>query len=175
MYFVGNELRDLDIKVGNTLAITGSTIDTSSFALCASYAGPSTDGAIETVPCDSSVKGSALVIEKTDSTFQLTLCEVQVYTRIGIIFISHKKSDIIFHIVKNVAFHDIPIEYIFTDVKPLYSPCYWNHDCEVTNSECTILEQGLTAYNFTCQCKFLYMDVDGECLAGTTTIFILYY
>ena len=80
---VGEELSNLDVKVGDVLSITGTTIDTTLFSMCASYLGPSTDGATERLDCVSSVIGSVLAIQKTITTSQLTLCEVEVYTEIG--------------------------------------------------------------------------------------------
>ena len=79
----GDELENLEVKIGNVLSISGTTIDTSSFTTCATFPGPSIDGATESIVCSPPVIGSVLVLEKTVTTNQLTLCEVEVYSSIG--------------------------------------------------------------------------------------------
>ena len=135
----GNLLRDLTIKVGPVLSVSGSAIDTSAFNICTTFTGPAADGSTESLLCAPHVMGQIVVIEKTGSTQPLSLCEVEV----------------------------------FPGLEPvvLNKPCYWNHDCEVAFSECMIIKQGRMDFNFTCQCKNEYVDVEGRCVAGMLLYF----
>ena len=72
------------MKVGGALSISGSTLDTSAFSLCGSFVGPSTDGAVEDIVCQSKVSGTAVAVVKTVTTYVLTLCEVQIYPVVGV-------------------------------------------------------------------------------------------
>ena len=75
---LADRLHDVNIGVTDTPPVDGTTIDPSSYTLCAHYVGVAPVG--ETVMhCDPLTWGRYIIVQLPSATESLTLCEVQGY------------------------------------------------------------------------------------------------
>ncbi len=108
LLYLGGYLRDFDIYLGRTYPLSDTRLDVGDFILCQHY--PGVVGAAErvTTECTESVSARYVVILKNDTT-PLQLCEVQVYTAIGI-----KLLTVTYVNILQTVFKDIRVCYLWS-------------------------------------------------------------
>ena len=75
--FIGHRLRDFDVRVGYDLDLNAPEFD--SFILCFHQHLPLNPGETRYLTCQSTVRGTILVVRNLIPRVALVLCEVQVF------------------------------------------------------------------------------------------------
>ncbi len=81
--FSDEYLRDFEVYIGGSYTPSNNRLDTEHFLLCHHYTGVIAAGNRVNMQCSESAPARYVAIQKND-TLPLQLCEVQVYTELGI-------------------------------------------------------------------------------------------
>ena len=85
--FAATSLHDFSVLVGNNIADPTSP-DLAAYQLCATYSGIAPAGAVD-VPCSAPAIGNFLAVQIVGANETLQMCEVVVYTDIGMMLDDH--------------------------------------------------------------------------------------